>query len=44
MDPADQERFRMLGTMMDRDADPDAAAQAKKPAPKSDVFLIKPEP
>jgi hypothetical protein len=43
-DPADQDRFRMLATMMDRDADPNAAAEiAPKPAPKSESFLLKPK-
>jgi hypothetical protein len=43
-DPADQDRFRMLATMMDRDADPNTLPEvAPKPAPKSEVFLIKPQ-
>jgi hypothetical protein len=42
---ADRDRFRMLSTMMDRDADPNATSDtAPKPPVKTESFLLKPEP
>ena len=42
--PADQDRFRMLGALMDRDADPNAAKGDKPKPQKTEAYLIKPEP
>jgi hypothetical protein len=39
-----RDQFRMLETMMDRDADPNAAPDVPKSPQKAEAFLIKPEP